>query len=80
MVGDEQKWLEEFRRINGFDGIPPALDGRSPPRRVLVNDSAQPALRKPPHRLANILRGDQLAIRITNRRALAGLKPKTFSR
>ena len=74
------KWLAELRRLNGFYETAPTLDSRSDPRRVLSNDAAQPARRKGPHRLDNIIRGDALAIRITNRRARAGLKPKTISR
>jgi hypothetical protein len=77
---DEQKWLEEFKRINGFDSTRGALNERSGPRRVLSNGSAQPAPRKGPHRLGNIIGADALAIRVTNHRARAGLKPKGFSR
>jgi hypothetical protein len=80
VAGDERKWLEEFRRINGFDSTGAALNERCGPRRVLSNDPAQPALRKGPHRLGNIIDADPLAIRITNRRARAGLKPTKFSR
>jgi len=74
------KWLAELRRLNGLDRKPPARDEISRTSRVLSNEAAQPARRKGPHRLDNILRSDALALRVTNLRARAGLKPKGFSR
>lgn len=80
MHDDERKWLQEFRRINGFDISVASLNKipRRPPQ--LSNDRAQSVRRKGPHRLDNIIRGDSLALRVTNLRARAGLKPKRISR
>jgi hypothetical protein len=73
------KWLAELRRLNGLNRRPPARDESSDRDGVLSNELAQ-SERKGPHRLGRILRADPLAIRITNRRARAGLKPMRFSR
>lgn len=80
MPGDERNWLDEFKRINGFDVSMRSLNRNSGPHRVLSNDPAHPAARKGPHRLGNIIDADRITIIVTNHRARAGLKPKGFSR
>lgn len=80
MTADERKWLEEFKRINGFDRTPSDFDRTSLGSRALSNDRAQTSPRKGPCRLGNIIGADYLAIIATNHRARAGHKPQTISR
>lgn len=68
------KWLAEFRRLNGFNRTAPVLNEIGETHRILST-----SLRAGP-RHARILRADKLSIIVTNRRARAGLKPKTISR
>lgn len=68
MADDGSSYRRNLFRLNGLD-----IDGQ--PLDVL---SKVP--RKGPYRLGAILEADALAIRITNRRARAGLKPTKFTR
>ncbi len=74
------KWLAEFRKLNRADITRAADDSKRGPLRALSTDLAQPARRKGPHRLNNIIKGDALAIRVTNLRARAGMKPTKITR